>query len=131
MRTFEEFQSNGKYFWLKELIDLEKNSSIIPLLIDTQDKFISLLNISDKDPFTWKETLKSTKSLSANLFLKHLMVLSDIGGEKLMRFKSELPRMINENTLNFTWNAQNFNYEFKTLNGSTPWNNKNLYVDGE
>ncbi len=131
MRTIEEFQSNGKNFWLKELIDLEKNSSIIPLLIDTQDKFISLLNISDKSPFTWKETLKNTKSLYPNLFLKHLIVLSDIGGEKLMRFKSELPNMIKENKFDFVWNAKNYDYQFKTLTDSKPWNNKNLNVDGE
>jgi hypothetical protein len=131
MRTFEDFQSNGKNFWLKELIDLEKSTSIIPLLIDTQDKFISLLNISDKNPTVWKETLKNTTSLSANLFLKHLMVLSDIGGEKLMRFKTELPNMLKNNTIEFTWNSKNYEYQFKSLADSKSWNNKNLGVDGD
>lgn len=131
MRTFEDFQSNGKNFWLKELIDLEKITSIIPLLIDTQDKFISLLNISDKNPTAWKETLKNTTSLSANLFLKHLMVLCDIGGEKLMRFKTELPNMLKNNTIEFTWNSKNYEYHFKSLADSKSWNNKNLGVDGD
>jgi len=131
MRTFEEFQSNGKNFWLKELVELEKSSSIIPLLIDTQDKFISLLNISDKKPDSWKETLKSTKSLAPNLFLKHLMVLSDVGGERLMRFKTELPTMLTDNKIDYAWNSNKYIYQFKTLADTKTWNNKNLNVDGE
>ena len=101
------------------------------MLIDSQDKFISILNISDKNPTAWKETLKNTKSISANLFLKHLMVLSDIGGEKLMRFKTELPNLLSQNSLDYTWNSKNFTYKFKTLGDSKSWNNKNLSVDGD
>jgi hypothetical protein len=109
---------------------LERNSSIIPKLIETQDKFISLLNIADAKPFAWKQVLSKSKQLSANLFLKHLMVLSDIGGEKLMRFKTELPNVFDKNTMKFIWNGENFTYRFQTLSGKKIWNNTNLKVDG-
>lgn len=131
MRTVDDLQTAGANFWPKELIEIEKNSSIIPLLLDTQDKFISLLNISNASPSSWKETLKSTKDLSANLFIKHLMVLSDIGGERLMRFKSELPGIVKNNKIEFSWNSKTYGYTFKTLTGTKNWNNKNLCADGE
>ncbi|MFH1196421.1 MAG: restriction endonuclease [bacterium] len=131
MRTFQNLQMSGVKFWTKELVDLEKDSSIIPILINSQDKFISLLNISDANPSAWKETLKGTKNLPSNLFLKHLMVLSDIGGEKLDRFKTELPKIIINGKVQFIWNSHSYEYVFKTLYDSKTWSNKNLFLDGE
>ncbi|MDZ7741652.1 MAG: hypothetical protein U5Q03_07860 [Bacteroidota bacterium] len=77
-----------------------------------------------------EETLLNTKTLSANLFLKHLIVLSDIGGEKLMRFKKELPNSF-KNGMDFIWDNKNYKYSFQTLTDISTWNNKNLSVDGE
>ena len=124
------FINNALKFWPSELAEQVQSSSIIPKLIETQDKFISLLNISDASPTVWKETLKSTKSLSANLFLKHLVVLSDIGGEKLMRFKSELPRVYSDGVMNFVCNEIQYSYTFQTLNQSKNWSNSSLFIDG-
>ena len=93
IRKLDDLEANALKFWPQSIAEVERNSSIIPRLIETQDKFISLLNIADSEPFAWKSVLASTKDLSSNLFLKHLMVLSDIGGEKLMRFKKELPKI--------------------------------------
>ena len=130
MRDIQDLENNALKFWPQEISDKEKSSSIIPKLIETQDKFISLLNISDANPFKWKDTLLSSKTLSGNLFLKHLIVLSDIGGEKLMRFKKELPGVFN-NGMNFIWDSKSFTYKFQTLTDKSNWNNKNLSVDGE
>ncbi len=130
MRDIQELENRALKFWPAEIAEKEKDSSIIPKLIETQDKFISLLNISDANPYKWKDTLSSSKTLSGNLFLKHLIVLSDIGGEKLMRFKKELPGIL-KNEMNFLWDGKNFNYKFQTLSDSSTWNNKNLSVDGE
>lgn len=130
MRDITDLEKNAIKFWPSSLSGKEKDASIIPKLIETQDKFISLLNISDADPFKWKDTLTSSKNLSGNLFLKHLIVLSDIGGEKLMRFKKELPKLI-ENQLQFTWDGKIHKYEFKSLKEKSTWNNKTLFVDGE
>jgi len=130
MRDIQDLENKALKFWPTDIAEKEKDSSIIPKLIETQDKFISLLNISDASPFKWKDTLLSTKTLSGNLFLKHLIVLSDIGGEKLMRFKKELPSVFN-NELNFVWDGKSFTYKFQTLSDNSTWNNKNLSVDGE
>lgn len=130
MRDIQDLENKAIKFWPSEIAKKEKASSIIPKLIETQDKFISLLNISDANPFKWKETLSNSKSLSGNLFLKHLIVLSDIGGEKLMRFKKKLPSVFN-NGMNFIWDGENYTYNFQTLSSKATWNNKNLSVDGE
>lgn len=130
MRDIQDLENKALKFWPQEILDKEKNSSIIPKLIEMQDKFISLLNISDANPFKWKNTLLSSKALSGNLFLKHLIVLSDIGGEKLMRFKKELPGVF-ENGMDFIWDGKRYAYKFQTLVDKSIWNNRNLTVDGE
>lgn len=130
MREIQDLEDKALKFWPQDISDTEKNSSIIPKLIETQDKFISLLNISDANPFKWKDTLLSSKTLSGNLFLKHLIVLSDIGGEKLMRFKKELPELFRKG-MKFIWDGKTSTYKFQTLTEKSNWNNKNLSVDGE
>jgi hypothetical protein len=129
-RNLTDLEANAIKFWPDKIAELERNSSIIPRLIETQDKFISLLNIANSDPFAWKDVLAKSKDLTANLFLKHLIVLSDIGGEKLMRFKRELPNVYEKNNMEFVWNGKKYNYTFQTLSAKADWNNKNLFVDG-
>lgn len=129
-RKIEDLEINALKFWPERIAGMERNSSIIPKLIVTQDKFISLLNIADVSPFSWKKVLENSKQLSANLFLKHLMVLSDIGGEKLMRFKAELPKVFENDTMEFAWNGENCSYTFQTLSDKKKWSNINLKVDG-
>jgi hypothetical protein len=130
IRKIEELEANALKFWPEKIAELERNSSIIPKLIETQDKFISLLNIADAEPFAWKNALNTSKQLSANLFLKHLIVLSDVGGEKLMRFKKELPNIFDDDTMEFVWNDKTYTYKFQTLSGKKTWNNTHLMVDG-
>lgn len=130
VRKIEELEANALKFWPEKIAELERNSSIIPKLIETQDKFISLLNIADAEPFAWKKVLSTSKQLSANLFLKHLIVLSDVGGEKLMRFKKELPKIFDDDTMEFVWNEDTYTYKFQTLSGKKTWNNTHLMVDG-
>lgn len=130
IRKIEELEANALKFWPEKIAELERNSSIIPKLIETQDKFISLLNIADAEPFAWKNALITSKQLSANLFLKHLIVLSDVGGEKLMRFKKELPNIFDDDTMEFVWNEKTYTYKFQTLSGKKTWNNTHLMVDG-
>ena len=131
MRNLKDLEANALKFWPERIAEIERNSSIIPKLIETQDKFISLLNIADATPFAWKNVLSASKKLQANLFLKHLIVLSDIGGEKLMRFKKELPSIFLDLTMEFIWNGANHSYKFQTLQNAKTWSNPHLKVDGK
>jgi len=129
-RLFSELKSQAVNFWPLELAEKEKDASIIPHLIETQEKFISLLHVADSHPHAWKDILPKTTQLPANLFLKHLMILSDIGGEKLQRFKTKLPSIFEEHIMSFTWKDKHYKYAFKTLDDETAWSNKHLAVDG-
>lgn len=131
MLNSENLEQRGLKFWPLELSEKEKEASVIPKLVESQDKFISLLNISDVSPAAWKNTLKNSKSLPANLFLKHLMVLSDVGGERLERFKKELELSLSDSKMEFIWEGETYTYTFQSFLDRKSWNNKNLYVDGD
>lgn len=131
MRNLEDLETNALKFWPKQIAERERNLSVIPKLIDTHDKFISLLNIADASPIAWKNALKTSGSMPANLFLKHLLVLSDIGGEKLMRFKKELPKVFPKQKMSFFWRGKSHEYIFKSLDDKKNWSNAQLKVDGE
>ena len=55
-------------YWPTELAQKEQTTSIIPRLISTQDKFISILHVSDNGPESWKNVLLETKDLPGNIF---------------------------------------------------------------
>lgn len=131
MLNSENLEQRGLKFWPLELSEKEKEASVIPKLVESPDKFISLLNISDVSPAAWKNTLKNSKSLPANLFLKHLMVLSDVGGERLERFKKELELSLSDSKMEFIWEGETYIYTFQSFLDRKSWNNKNLYVDGD
>jgi hypothetical protein len=50
-KTIQELEANAIFWWPDFLSELEGNAIIIPLLIKTQDKFLSVLTLSDKNPF--------------------------------------------------------------------------------
>ncbi len=72
-RTIDELQSKAVFWWPAHLSTLETDASIIPTLLETQDKFLSILTLADSNPFKVLEILK-TSDFPANLFLKHLVV---------------------------------------------------------
>ena len=131
MRNLDDLEMNALKFWPEQIAKKERTSSIIPKLIETQDKFISLLNIADSSPHAWKDALKTSGSMSANLFLKHLVVLSDIGGEKLMRFNKELSKVFPNQKMSFSWRDKLYEYILKSSNNAQNWSNTQLKVDGK
>ena len=133
IKTIAELEENAVFWWPNFLSDLEVNASIIPLLLKTQDKFLSLLTLSDKDPFSVFNVMKSS-GFSANLFLKHLVVLSDFGGEQIQRLNRQFASVFendgNKNYFEFSWREKNYRYDFKKLPISGNLDNKKLGIDG-
>lgn len=78
-KTFEELEQVASKFWPSELSEMEAKVSIIPLLLKTQDQFISIETPELDSLFD----IVKASSLSPNLFLKHLVILADYGGELL------------------------------------------------
>ena len=115
MRNLEDLEKNALRFWPSNITEIERGLSIIPRLLETQDKFISVLNLADASPTAWKMALQTSETMPANLFLKHLIVLSDVGGERLMRFKKELALILIEQKMTFVWKGKQWDYVFQTL----------------
>jgi hypothetical protein len=131
IRTYDNLKSEALIFWPVTISEREKDTSIIPLLLETQDSFISLLHIADKSPTSWKEVLPNTESMHPNLFLKHLMILTDISGEKTKRFKTELPSIFGGDIFKYVWKEEEHEYTFQTFSTGGDWSNTNLHVDGK
>jgi len=95
---------------------------------------LNLLSLSKKEPFQLFDLLVAAK-FPANLFLKHLVVLSDYGGEPIQRlgrsFEDIFPKTKEEKYFfEFIWKSKTHKYEFEAF-PIKGLNNKKLFIDGE
>ncbi|GBF78632.1 hypothetical protein [Aphanothece sacrum] len=79
-RDIKQLQEVAVIWWPDELLKLSDRESIIPILLKSQDQFISILKLCHQSPEQVFEIIEAAK-FPANLFLKHLVVLADYGGE--------------------------------------------------
>ncbi|MFA7230011.1 MAG: hypothetical protein WC071_01955 [Victivallaceae bacterium] len=127
MKTIEQLEKNACLYWPAHLSDTVAKISSIPILIKTQEQFLSILKSSDKNPDSWLITLNNSSTLSPNLFLKHLMVLSDIGGERLQRISKDFSRIFPKKSIEFIWNSKKYKHKFSVKRSA--WTNKSLNVE--
>lgn len=132
-RNIEELEKNASKWWPEVLMDKYAIAAELPLLLSTQDDFLNILALCKSSPFQVFNLIKAAE-FPANLFLKHLAVLSDFGGEPIQRlgrsFKDIFPASQDgKHFIEFLWNGSNHKYEFKKLpiNGL---NNKRLAIQG-
>ncbi len=132
-KTILELETNAIMWWPKNLTTMEADTSVIPLLLKTQAEFISILNIAPTDLQGLFNIINASK-VSANVFLKHLVVLSDYGGEQIQRlninFKDIFPQKNNQHFFEFYSNEKKVRYDFKSLPIKGTLNNKKLFIDG-
>src|SRR5262245_7631422 len=128
-KTFEELELVASKFWPSELSRMEAQVSIIPLLLETQDQFISIISIETTDLDKLFDIIEAS-SLSANLFLKHLAILADYGGEMLQRVAAEFSKLFPAGELRYLWRGQQQSYAFKALPAQR-FSNKTLKIDGK
>ena len=129
-RTPTQLRKKAVLYWPDELAKKEKAASIMPRLLSTQDKFISILDVSDSSPEAWKHALAATNELPANLFLKHLMILSDVGGEPLQRIRTGFSDIFPEGFMAYSWKGKLYQYVFKAIPTAKRLTNSALFVDG-
>lgn len=128
-RTFEELEQVASKFWPTELSALEAKLSVIPLLLKTQDQFISILSVDTPDLDRLFKIVEAS-SLPANLFLKHLAILADYGGEPLQRVSHEFRMLFPDGNLHFIWNGQSRHYAFRAP-PEQKFSNAKLHIDGK
>jgi len=125
--TLEELKSDAVKYWPQSIMEEVVKINPVPLLLETQDKFISILKCADRTPLSWQNILETSSELPPNLFLKHLMVLADVGGEKLQRYSKDLNNLFPTGKFKFGWRGNFYTYKFKKK--SPDWKNGNLKVD--
>ncbi|MDJ0578969.1 hypothetical protein [Crocosphaera sp.] len=74
-RNINDLKELAAIWWPEELLLESATASIIPILLKTQEQFISILTLCDQSPEQVFEVINAAK-FSANLFLKHLVILS-------------------------------------------------------
>ncbi|MFK7797319.1 MAG: restriction endonuclease [Aureispira sp.] len=133
-RTREELEKQAALWWPEELKAKNALANVLPLLLETQDDFLNIISLSKKEPLQVFELIKVAK-FPGNLFLKHLVVLSDYGGEPIQRlgraFTSIFPKDYKGNYyFDFIWKAENYTYVFETF-PIKGLNNKKFGIDGD
>lgn len=129
-RTLDELKTKAVLFWPAEILSREASASILPLLLKTQDKFISILKLSDAAPDSWKLFVDASEDIKGNIFLKHLMVLSDLGGEALNKMPP-LSQYFEDGKMSYVWREINYEYGFQVIQNDVGLANSNLRVDGK
>lgn len=127
-RDVATLQSLAVLWWPESLTAGNKEVSIIPKLLETQEKFLSILTLCDAHPEQIFNVLQASK-FPINLFLKHLCVLADYGGEPIQRLGSQFHSVFPENKMEYTWKGQAYEYNF----GGLPvraLTSKRLFLDG-
>jgi len=132
-RTIEELEANAILWWPDHLNQANAAISVIPKLIKTQEDFLNIISLSKNEPFQVFDILEASK-FPANLFLKHLCVLADYGGEPIQRlgraFDSIFKTSTEGHSISFAWNSNNYTYEFTSL-PMKGLGNKKLFIDGD
>lgn len=133
-RSVPELQDVAVMWWPEELREKNALVNVLPLLLRTQDDFLALLSLCKKDPFQIFD-LVDVARFPGNLFLKHLIVLTDYGGEPIQRLGRSFHDIFNCNQdkeffMEFSWNGKTYKYTFQEL-PTRGLNNKKLLIDGE
>jgi hypothetical protein len=127
-RTVPQLERVASQFWPPDLSEEAAKMSIIPLLLDTQDKFISILGVpvhTLDDLFN----IVNTSAFAGNLFLKHLEVLADMGGEMLQRINSRFATLFPNGAMEYLRDGTPHTWQFQAL-PVTSLTNSRLHVTG-
>lgn len=111
-RTPDQLRERASLYWPRELFRGRQADTpqLISRLLETQDTFLAILAIADKTFDSWSRVLAET-SIPANLFLKHLMILADVGGEILKR----LTPLQTSPEITFVWKGRTCVYPFQSI----------------
>lgn len=136
-RDIDELQAHAVNWWPSELAKSQSETSIIPRMLESRGKFVSLLKLSGNAPDDIFEIAVKAK-FPGNLLVKHCAVLTDIGGEGLKRIGSEFANLFPKDKLtnlyymDYVWNGALHRHYFRQLPLHTgKLDNKRLGLDGK
>ena len=128
-RNLTELESASVKWWPDNLKKMETEASVVPLLIETQDKFISILTLSvDGKPESVMDIIEAA-CFPINLFVKHLMVLSDFGSEPFQRVNRDFDSIYPDGFFTFALDGKKHEYKFQSLPSKGALTNKKMSTD--
>lgn len=128
-RTIDELETHACKWWPKEVRDEAQQISILQTLLDSQEKFISILKLANKDNRDSIFNLIDAANFSYSLFLKHLVVLVDFGSEPLQRVNKDFDTLFPNGKLSYDVGNGKEEYVFSTLPIRGTLNNKRMKID--
>lgn len=129
LRSVRELEQAGCKWWPKEVRDEAMKVSILQYLLDTQEEFISLLTLADNTTPEKLFKLLEASGFEYHLFLKHLILLTDVYSESLLRFNSSFWEIFPEGKLEFHIGKQKHIYKFTAMPTQGVLNNKKMQSD--
>ena len=134
-RSVEELHRNASLWWTNEITDHVEKNSPSNILSSTHSLFVDILSKKHENPWDLFSSIDQS-NIYPNIFLKHLTVLADFGGETLQRLNKEFSSIFTkiknseEYSFNYFFNSEKYCYVFKELPIQGSLTNKSLNIDG-
>lgn len=113
-RTLEELQELATKWWPREVRAIADEVSILQILLKSQEMFISILKLVALDDFNLFQLLDAAL-MDYHKFLKHLMVLSDVGAEPLKRVNKNFAMLFPKKRMTYKIGDKEYTYKFQSL----------------
>lgn len=128
-RTIEELEERACKWWPREVREEAQKNSVLQVLLDTQEKFISIIKLSDKYDYSKLFGLIEAANFSYSLFLKHLVVLTDVGSEPLQRVNKDFIELFPQRKLIYDIGSGEVEYSFSRLPIKGVLTNKRMKIE--
>lgn len=128
-RTCEQLEEHACKWWPDSIKRIAERQDILPVLINSQDRFISILTLVDQERLESIFELIESSNFPANLFLKHLIILTDFGSEPLQRINRDFNEYFPDHTFMFYHRDGRYSHTFTALPARGKLTNKNMKID--
>lgn len=129
IRTMAQLEQHACKWWPKEIREFAEQYSILQTLLDTQEKFIDILKLANKQDAKGIFKIIDAASFNKKCFLKHLMILTDIGSEPLQRMNKNFEELFPKGKLVYQINDKTHSYTFKSMPIKGILNNERMKID--
>lgn len=129
VRSIDELEQLACNWWPKEVREEAQRMSILQTLLDTQEKFISILKLGNRQHPEKLFDLLDASSFAYHLFLKHLILLTDLGAEQLQRINKECASLFPDKKLVYVIDNQTKSYTFSEFPTKGKLDNKRMKID--
>lgn len=129
IRTMTQLEHYASKWWPKEIREFAEQYSILQTLLDTQEKFISILKLANKQDSHSIFRIIRASDFQDKCFLKHLMILTDVGSEPLQRVNKHFDELFPDGKMIYQIEDTTHTYTFKALPIKGVLNNSRMKVD--